>query len=350
MTKIAFAIPGDLMSPTGGYAYDRRIIAELAGWGFEVEVIGLGDGFPAPSEEVRRAALARILEAARTQTVVVDGLALGVLPELGGTPGRMVALVHHPLAYESGLDAAAAARLRASETAALAGATEVIVSSATTAWLLAEEYGVPAEQVTVVRPGTEPAPPARGSGGAAPALLAVGSVVPRKGYDVLIAALADLADLAFHLTIVGDRGRDLGTASAISAQISAMDLTACVTLAGAVPEKELAAFYAGADLFVLASRYEGYGMAYADAIAHGLPVVGCDAGAVREVVGDAGILVPPDDPAALAAALRPLISDAAARERLAARARMAASRLPRWAESGRQFAAVLTRVAAKALP
>ena len=350
MTKVAFAIPGDLDSPTGGYAYDRRIIAELAGWGFEVEVIGLGDGFPAPSEAVRRAALARIIEATRRQTVVVDGLALGVLPELGETPGRLVALVHHPLAYESGLDLGEAARLRASETAALAGATEVIVSSATTAWTLSEEYGVPAEQVTVVRPGTEPAAPARGSGGPVPALLSVGSLVPRKGYDVLIAALADLRDLAFHLTIIGDRGRDLATVSAISAQVSAMDLAACVSLAGAVPQARLAGFYARADLFVLASRYEGYGMAYADAIAHGLPVVGCDAGAVREVVGDAGLLVPPDDPAALAAALRPLLASAEARERLAARARTAAARLPRWADSGRQFAAVLARVSDKALP
>jgi glycosyltransferase involved in cell wall biosynthesis len=338
---IVFAIPGDLDTPTGGYAYARRVIAELRRRGRAVEVAALGDGFPRPTEATRRAAITRIATLAETATVVVDGLALGVLPELATVAaGRYVALVHHPLALETGLSASQAERLRASERTALSGAAHVIATSATTARCLAADYGVAAARMSVVHPGTDPAPFGRGSGGV-PALLSVGSLVPRKGHDVLLAAVGDLGDLAFHLTIAGDAGRDVATASAIAAQVSRMSFCDRVTLAGAVAPPALEKLYATADLFVLASRHEGYGMAYAEAIAHGLPVVGTRAGAIPEVVGDAGVLVPPDDPAALAAALRPLLADTAARAALAARARAAAARLPRWEDAGGAFADVL---------
>jgi glycosyltransferase involved in cell wall biosynthesis len=341
---IVFAIPGDLDAPTGGYAYARRLVGELGRLGLRVEVMALGEGFPRPPEAVRRAAVDRIAARTPAAAVVVDGLALGVLPELAAAaPLRYMGLVHHPLALESGIDERDAARLATSELAALAGAARVIATSATTARLLAADYGVPAARLVVVRPGTDPASPARGSG-AAPALLAVGSLVPRKGHDVLLAAFGAVRDLAGHLTIVGDAGRDEACAAALAAQVDALELRDRVILAGAVEAAALSRLYDGADLFVLASRHEGYGMAYAEAIARGLPVVGTTAGAVPEVVGDAGLLVPPDDVAALAAALRRVLGNARERTALAARARAAAARLPRWEEAGRTFAALFESV------
>ena len=335
---IVFAIPGDLDAPTGGYAYCRRVIAELRALGRTVEVMGLGEGFPDAAETVRRAAVERIAARAATASVVVDGLALGVLPELAAAaPGRYMGLVHHPLALETGLDRDGARRLAASEKAALAGAAQVIATSATTARLLMSDYGVAPDRLTVVRPGTDPAPFARGAAGR-PALLSVGSLVPRKGHDVLLAAVAELRDIPLRLTIVGDAGRDGACAAALGAQIAALGLSDRVTLAGAVDAAALARLYEGADLFVLASRHEGYGMAYAEAIAHGLPVIGTTAGAIPEVVGEVGLLVAPDDPKGFAVALRHLLDDSGARKALAAKARAVAAGLPRWSEAGRAFA------------
>src|SRR5262249_52125928 len=146
------------------------------------------------------------------------------------------------------------------------------------------DYGVPAERITVAPPGVDPVAPSAGSRDGTPALLSVGALVPRKGYDVLIAALAEIADLPWRLTIAGPRDRSPQTAAAIEAAIAARKLDRRVTLAGAVVRDRLAALYGEADLFVLASRHEGYGMALADAIAHGVPVVATTAGAIPETV------------------------------------------------------------------
>ena len=177
---------------------------------------------------------------------------------------------------------------------------------------------MPADRIAVARPGTDPVAPAQGSRDGVVRLLSVGAVVPRKGFDVLIAALATLADLPWHLTIAGDRGRDPKTAAQLVADIAHFNLGDRVALLGAVPHERLEELYAAADLFVLASRFEGYGMAYAEAIAHGLPVIGTTAGAIPDTVpADAGVLVAPDDAVALARALRRLIENADERRRLA---------------------------------
>jgi glycosyltransferase involved in cell wall biosynthesis len=175
-------------------------------------------------------------------------------------------------------------------------------------------------------------------------LLTVGSIVPRKGYDVLAEALATLIDLPWHLTIVGE-DRDEGTAARLKADIARFGLGPRVTLAGAVTAERLTEFYLASDLFVLPSRYEGFGMAYAEAIAHGLPVIGTTAGAIPDTVPTAaGVLVPPGDAVALAAALRRLIEDSAAREHLAAGARSAAAGLPTWRGSAELFSQAIERV------
>ncbi|RAI41210.1 hypothetical protein CH341_22190 [Rhodoplanes roseus] len=176
------------------------------------------------------------------------------------------------------------------------------------------------------------------------ALLAVGALVPRKGYDVLIEALSRVADLDWRLTIVGPPDRDPACAAAIAAQVAARGLSGRVTLAGTVSAEQLAALYGAADAFVLASRFEGYGMAFSEAASYALPVVGTTGGAIPDTVpAGAGLLVAPDDVAALAAALRRVIGDPVLRQKLGAAARAAAERLPTWAEAAETIAGAIDR-------
>jgi glycosyltransferase involved in cell wall biosynthesis len=347
--EVVFAVPGDLATPTGGYAYDRRMIQELGPLGWHTEVIDLGEGFPRPTAAVRAEACARLCALPAGRPIVVDGLAWGVLPEAAAAMDgshQLVGLVHHPLALESGLTAAEAATLRDSERAALSLARHVVTTSAATARLVTADFGVLPERLTVVEPGTDRVVlPARESGPTV-SLLAVGSVVPRKGYDVLVASLATLAELPWLLLIVGDRERDPETARALDADIERLGLTERISFTGAVAPERLSLHYVAADLFVLPSRFEGYGMAFAEAIAHGLPVVGTTAGAIPDTVpAGAGVLVPPDDVDALAAVLLRLIECPHERQRLAEGSRIAASQLPTWQAQAALFASVLEQLA-----
>jgi len=347
--RFAFAVPGDLATPTGGYAYDRRMIAELGGLGWRIDLLDLGEGFPWPRQATRETALTRLLAIPAGCTIVVDGLALGALPEAAAQLSEhhpLLALVHHPLALEAGLSIEQAGALRASERAALAAVQGVLVTSAATARLVAADYGVPAGRITVARPGSDPAPLAQGGQDGIVRLLSVGAVVPRKGFAVLIAALATLPDLNWQLTIAGDRTRDRDATAQLDADIARHALENRVTVLGAVSPPRLAALYAEADMFVLASHFEGYGMAYAEAVAHGLPVIGTNAGAIPETVPvDAGLLVAPGDIPALAHALCRVIGDAALRRQLAGAARAAAPQFPTWRQSAEIFARALERLA-----
>jgi glycosyltransferase involved in cell wall biosynthesis len=347
--RFAFAVPGDLATPTGGYAYDRRMIAELGHFGWQIDLLNLGEGFPWPNEATRTTARARLLATPAGRIIVVDGLALGVLPETASQlAGRnpLLALLHHPLALEWGLSVEQADALRTSERAALAAVRGVVVTSAATARLVASDYGVPAGRIMVARPGSDPAPLAQGSQDGVVRLLSVGAVVPRKGFDVLIAALATLNDLSWQLTIAGDRTRDRDAAAQLDADIVRHALENRVAVLGAVSPQRLAALYAEADAFVLASYFEGYGMAYAEAVAHGLPVIGTHAGAIADTVPpDAGLLVEPGDIPAFAGALRRVIEDAGLRRRLAGAARAAAPQLPTWRQSAEVFARALETLA-----
>jgi glycosyltransferase involved in cell wall biosynthesis len=347
--RFAFAVPGDLATPTGGYAYDRRMMTELGDLGWRIDLLDLGEGFPWPDEATRATAQSRLLAIPAGRSIVVDGLALGVLPETASQlAGRnpLLALVHHPLALEWGLSVEQADALRASERAALAAVQGVVVTSAATAKLLASDYGVPAERIAVARPGSDPAPMSQESQDGVVRLLSVGAIVPRKGFDVLITALATLTDLSWRLTIAGDRTRDRNAAARLDADIARHALGERIAAPGAVSPQRLAALYAEADVFVLASHFEGYGMAYAEAVAHGLPVIGTSAGAIPDTVPpDAGLLVDPGDSFALARALRRVIGDAGLRRRLASAARAAAPQLPTWRHSAEIFARALERLA-----
>ncbi len=340
--ELAFVAPGDLTTPTGGYAYDRRIIGELRRIDWRIDVVDLGDSFPFPTPEQRKTAAARLLAIPRGCSVVVDGLAYGVLPEAAERLRHehpVIALVHHPLALETGLSETQAAELRSSERAALACAKRVIVTSAATARLLVADYGVYGDRIVVAVPGTDPVGSARANRDGIVHLLSVGAVVPRKGFDVLIGALATISNLRWHLTIAGDRTRDPACAEQLDADIIRFGLAHRVAVLGAVPDTRIAELYANADLFVVASRFEGYGMAFAEAMANGLPVIGTIAGAIPDTVPrNAGVLVPPDDAGALATALRRLISDPDERQRMAACARGACATQPTWADSAKLFA------------
>jgi glycosyltransferase involved in cell wall biosynthesis len=325
------------------------MMTELGDLGWQIDLLDLGEGFPWPDEAARATAQSRLLAMPAGRSIVVDGLALGVLPETASQlAGRnpLLALVHHPLALEWGLSVKQADALRMSERAALAAVQGVVVTSAATAKLVASDYGVPAERIAVARPGSDPALMSQESHDGVVRLLSVGAIVPRKGFDVLITALATLADLSWRLTIAGDRTRDRSAAARLDADIARHALGDRIAAPGAVSPQRLAALYAEADVFVLASHFEGYGMAYAEAVAHGLPVIGTSAGAIPDTVpADAGLLVDPGDSFALAQALRCVIGDADLRRRLASAARAAAPQLPTWRHSAEIFARALETLA-----
>jgi glycosyltransferase involved in cell wall biosynthesis len=346
---LVFAVPGDLDTPTGGYAYDKRMIAELGALGWRVEVLNIGEGFPYPSAATKAKAEALLAAVRAGRRIVIDGLAFGVLPDAAARLGAshpLIALVHHPLALETGGTSDEVVALRTSERAALACTRAVIANSPVTARTLVTDYDVAADCITVAPPGTDRPQTVsrRDTRTGTVALLAVGAVVPRKGYDDLVAALATLPDLDWRLVIAGDATRDATAARLLRSQIVEADLSGRITLKGAVRKDELAQLYVSADLFVLPSHYEGFGMAFAEAIAHGLPVIGTTAGAIVETVpAEAGILVPPGGRVALAVALRRLIADRAERARLAAGARAAANKLPTWRGSAELFSAAIER-------
>ena len=343
MIQAYFAIPGDLDAPTGGYVYARRLLAEAGGAGMELAHLALPGGFPnpAPGELAEAGRLLGALPAGCA--ILIDGLALGVLPAevLQVLPGPVVALCHHPLALETGVSVQEAGRLCDSERAALAACAGVIVTSNVTAEILIAGYAVPRERLTVACPGTDPAARATGSGGTGVAILAVGSLTPRKGHDVLIAALAGLAHLDWRLTIAGPVDRDVVHASELERQIDEAGLRDRVALAGALDAGALDRAYGGADLFVLASRYEGFGMAYTEAMARGLAVVGCAAGAVPEATQGAAHLVAPGDVEELRETLARLIGDGAARCRLAEDCWQAAQGFARWTDTANTVATVM---------
>ncbi len=343
MTRAVFAIPGDLSTPTGGYAYARRVLEAL---GPDLVHLPLPDGFPAASLAELSETRAALDAVPANQPILIDGLAFGAFPKTLADryAGRLVALCHHPLGLESGLTALEQQLALEQEAAALASARLVIATSRTTAHTLEERLNVPEERLRVAPPGVEPMPRAKMTGDP-PVILSIGSLTRRKGFDVLVNALALLKELKWSCRIIGPDDRDPIYASRIDSLIGAAGLTDRITIEGALPDDAVAEAYKGADLFALATRYEGYGMVYAEALTSGLPTIGCDSGAVREVVGDGAALAPPEDPSAFAALLRPLLSQPEARREAARKARAQAERLPRWSYTASIIAEALAETA-----
>ncbi|MBP1849483.1 glycosyltransferase family 4 protein [Rhizobium halophytocola] len=344
--RLVFAYPGRLDLNTGGYAYDRRVIAGLEALDWEIELLALGEGFPFPSASVKAAATKALSSLAEGTLVMIDGLALGVLDdwaEKAALRHTIVALVHHPLALEGGLSAEQAATFRQSESRALSFASAVVVTSPMTARELSANYGVAADDITTAVPGTDPAP-MRAAKSRTPHILSVGSLIGRKGHDVLIESLDRVRDLAWTAVIIGSRDLDPAVTAALEAQIRQLGLGARLRLAGEC--SDVRSVMASADIFALASRYEGYGMVFAEALSHGLPIVACHAGAVPDVVPeDAGILVDVDYVEAFADALRLLLTDMAERQRRAEASRKAGAALPGWPVTARIIATRLESLA-----
>jgi len=336
---VAFLVPGALTQPTGGYIYDRHIVAGLKTRGHRLAV-----------RQITRRTAARVLASIPDDAVViVDGLAGGVLPreiEREAARLRFVALVHHPLAYETGVSKAEARRLWRSERRTLRCARHVVVTSHATAKLLARDYGVGAARLSCIEPGTDRRIVARGA--SRNSLLCVATLTPRKGHVTLVRALARLKHLDWRLICVGSLVRDPKTVRRVRGEIRKAGLEGRVWLAGETAgRRRLDRLYAGADVFVLATEYEGYGMAVAEAIASGLPVISTPTGAIRSIVGaEAGILVPPGNAGALSAAIERMLEDVAARRTFQAGARRRRKRLPTWPQAVRKMAAVVRKVAA----
>lgn len=335
--------PGPLGQRTGGYIYDARIAAGLRTLGWDVHARALSGEAPMP--DLLAACLARIEDGGLT---MIDGLCLaGAADILAAERDRLhlVGLMHHPAALETGIVPEAARRLLAAETAALSHLARIVVTSPHTARILQRDLAVAARQIAVVEPGTDPARLAAGSADGGCRLLAVGAAVPRKGYEILLPAVAALSALNWELSVIGALDRDADYSARVREIATQCGIADRVEWVGEREAPELAAAYDRADLFVSASWYEGYGMAVAEAVARGLPVVSTAAGAVAETLPDgAGLLVPPGDVDALADALRRLLTDSGLRARLAAGARAARSRLPTWDQQARRFADVLEAV------
>lgn len=344
--RLDFIVPGDPAQRTGGYLYDAHIVTELRRLGWTVDVHGLPGRFP-EADASARDALERTLAALPSgRQVVVDGLALGGLPEVAIRHGHrlaLVALVHHPLADERGLSLARRHCLLASERAALATAGRVITTSGHTARRLAD-FGLQPSRVRTVEPGVAPLALAPADG-EPPRLLCVGTVSPRKGQDLLVRALVRLRDTPWHCDCIGSSTRDPDFARAVAGLIREAGLDDRIQLHGECDDGRLRAAYAGADLFVLPSHYEGYGMVVTEAIAAGLPVLTTTGGALAQTLPvGAGIAVPPGDVDALAQALATLIGDRSRRHALRDGARKARAALRDWPQAGVEFAAALSEV------
>jgi glycosyltransferase involved in cell wall biosynthesis len=338
MTGLVFVVPGRLDQLTGGYLYDRHVIDGLRSRGRDVEIIELG--FEADGRT-----LASVADGTPT---VVDALAFAGLEQAIADQERrlkLLALVHHPLAEETGLSRRDAERLAALEAALLPRFRGVLCPSRRTAAAV-ERYGVSPERIAVIPPGTaKPAAYRQQLRRPAGALLCVASLIPRKGHRVLVEALRRLHTLDWSLLCVGALDRDPPTTRTVRRMISAAGLNRRITLAGEWSPERMTHAYRAADIFVLPSFHEGYGMAYAEAMAHGLPIIATTAGAIPETVPrTAGLLVPPGNVAALARALRQVLVDRALAARLAAGSRIAGAHLRGWPCATEQWERAVDRL------
>jgi glycosyltransferase involved in cell wall biosynthesis len=338
--KVALLVPGPFDTVSGGYAYDRRVVAGLRALGHDVQVVELKGRHPLPDEVATADASAALAALPEETRIVIDGLGLPAFAPLADelVRRRVVALIHHPTAMEHGVPGPARDALRATELDLFPRLARLVAPSADTARRLSEEFGADPARVGVVEPGTDRAERAKGSGGPGCAILSVGSLIPRKGHDVLLRALATLPDLDWTLTIAGG-GRDRVHAVGLAALAEELGIAQRVTFAGELSAEALETLWQGSDAFALATHWEGYGMAAAEALARGLPVAITAGGAIADVVPvEAGVVSPPGDVGSFGRALRRVIYDAGLRAAMAEAAWRAGQALPRWEDRATAFA------------
>jgi glycosyltransferase involved in cell wall biosynthesis len=321
VTSLHVVLPNDIddvSAPSGGNRYDREICNALVTLGWSVCEHAARGAWPEP-DAAELAALGDTLAGLPPgAAVLVDGLVASAAAEVVTAHAerlRLVVLVHMPF---GDTDAAA----RPAEQRALRAAAGVIATSDWTKRRLAVLYGLSTDRLHVATPGVDEAPLATGSGAGGGSLLCVAVVGRHKGHDVLVDALAKVADLPWSCVCAGSLDRDPGFVRQLAARIRALGLEDRLRLAGPLGGGELAAAYAAADLLVHPSRGETYGMVAVEALARGIPVLATTAKGLPDAVGSApggevpGLLVPPGDPAALAKALRRWLSDGQLRKRL----------------------------------
>jgi glycosyltransferase involved in cell wall biosynthesis len=337
----------DPAQPSGGNTYDRHLCRELGSHGWSAHERAVS-GFWGRPGAASFAALGEALRQIPDDAVVLlDGLIASTAPEVLVPQAlrlRLIALVHMPLGHRPPDDAA-----RRREHAVLAAATAAVTTSAWTRHRLVELYDLPPHRVRVAEPGAEPAEPARGTG-PGEALLCVGAVSFEKGHDILLEALESISALSWHCTCVGSLDRDPAFVESLRRRSLGAGLGERVSLPGPRTGADLDRSYASAELLVVASRAETYGLVVTEALARGLPVVTAEVGGLVEALGEGaagtrpGLLVAPEDPAALADALSAWLGDAELRARLRRAARERRGTLPSWSTT----ASVVARVLAEA--
>lgn len=349
---VHFVLPGDVADPavpSGGNVYDRRVCQGLAEAGWRVHRHAVPGEWPRPRQGAR-AELARTLAALPHGAVtLLDGLVACGVPEIVVPQAgrlRLAVLVHLPLAAETGLAPQEARDLERRERAMLQAAAVTVATSPWAGRELAERHRLAPGRVRVVPPGTDPAPLAPGTDGAS-RLVCVAAVTPRKGHDLLVRALGLIGGLRWSCICAGPLQRAPRHVARVRELIGRLGLGERISLAGPLTGERLEACYAAADLVVLPSRAETYGMVVTEALARGIPVLTTTADALPDTLGRApdgrvpGLLVPPHDVRALADALRRWLGDPALRERLREAARARRRTLPGWDLTVRHLGKVL---------
>ncbi|MFJ6572647.1 glycosyltransferase family 4 protein [Streptomyces sp. NPDC091292] len=353
--SLHFVLPGrvdDPTAPSGGNTYDRRVGLDLSGFGWRVHDHAVPGAWPRPAPAARRRLARTLASLADGSVVLLDGLVACGVPEVVVPEAarlRIAVLVHLPLADETGIAPARAADLDARERTTLRAVSATVATSAWAARRLIDHHGLAPARVHVAAPGTDIAPLAPGTDGIS-RLLCVASVTPRKGQHRLVEALASIADLPWSCVCVGGLDHDPGYVAALRALVDTHGLGDRVRLAGPRTGADLAASYAAADLMVLTSSAETYGMAVTEALARGIPVLATDVGGLPEAIGRApdgavpGMLLPPGDPAALATALRRWFGEHETRRRLKQAARRRRTALDGWATTALSLSGVLEQL------
>jgi glycosyltransferase involved in cell wall biosynthesis len=343
----AFLIPGDLNTLTGGYIYDRRLIETLSQSDTPLHHVALDASWPNPTPSALAEVADQLDRLPKQMPVILDGLVFGAMPTeiLARQPRPVIAMLHHPLGLEAGLAPARARALLALEKDNLHHAAHVIVTSLHTRAVAMDDFAVPPERITVALPGFDRPDVVPGFLKAMPPLiLSVGTICERKGHDILLAALEQVAHLPWRCVIAGTV-LDTALYDTLQAQRDAAGLAARVEFAGEVPRHALHRLYAEAQVFALATRYEGYGMVLGEAQLNGLPIISCAVGAVPQTVPEgSATLTPPDDPKAFAEGLERLLTDQNERSRLAAESRRRAQMLPQWSDTAAIVEKVLKSV------
>lgn len=341
---LTLLVPAPFAAVSGGYAYDRRMVAGLCAAGHMVEVIELAGQHPLADDAARQSAVAAWAALAPDAMPIIDGLGLPAFGELSDALATRptVGLIHHPTALETGFTEDERERLRAAERRLMPLLSRVIVTSEPTAERLVADFGVQHARISVVVPGTGDAPRRMPSSNDPCHVLSIGTLVPRKGHDVLLRALSGLPDLNWQLTIAGAPDRDAVHANGLRALAEDLNIATRVTFAGEVVDAALEALWQRADIFALATHWEGYGMAIAEALKRGIPVAITAGGAAGALVPpEAGAVCPPGDVEQLSKALRRIIFGKDLRAYLAENAWHAGQALPSWDDQSRAFAAAL---------